>query len=89
MRSRSSGSLRGGVGKRLTEVVQLLQVYCSLAELEIAAGESPKVGDVALPEDMAERVEGWTEGEAERDKFMGRLQAVGKDPRAALEEMGG
>ena len=32
------------------------------------------------------------EGEAEREKqreaFMGKLQAVGKDPRAALEAMG-
>ena len=46
-----------------------------------------------LPEDMRERVRGWAEVEAEREKqreaFMGRLRAVGKDPRAALEEMGG
>jgi hypothetical protein len=81
------------VRKRLTEIAQLLQVYARLAELEIAAGERPKTGDVALPEDMRERVKQWTEDEAEREKqreeFMGRLQAVGKDPRAALEEMGG
>jgi hypothetical protein len=37
---------------------------------------------------MGERVRGWAEGEAEREKqrevFMGKLQAVGNDPRAAL-----
>ena len=73
--------------------MQFLQVYCRLAELEIAAGERPRAGDVALPEDTRERVKGWAEDEAEREKqreaFMGRLQAVGKDPRAALETMGG
>jgi hypothetical protein len=63
MRSRSSGSLRGGVGKRLTEVVQLLQVYCSLAELEIAAGERPKAEDIALPENTGQRVRQWAEAE--------------------------
>ena len=44
-----------------------------------------------LPEDTAERVKGWAEGEAEREKqreaFLGRLKAVGKDPRAALETL--
>jgi hypothetical protein len=88
-----SGDLDPVIRKRLTEVVQLVQSYCRLAELEIAAGERPKVGDVALPEDAAERVRGWAEGEAEREKqreeFMGRLRAVGKDPGAALEAMGG
>ena len=51
------------------------------------------MGEVALPEDISDRVRGWAEGEAEREKqreeFMGRLRAAGKDPRAALEEMGG
>src|SRR5215208_6227763 len=50
------------VRKRLTEIVQLLQVYARLAELEIAAGERPRAGDVALTEDMGERVKGWAEG---------------------------
>jgi hypothetical protein len=73
--------------------VQLLQVYARLAELEIASGERPKAGDVALPDGTAEKAKEWAEGEAERERqretFMGRLQAVGKDPRAALEETGG
>jgi hypothetical protein len=49
----------------------------------------PREGDVGLPEDIPERVREWAEGEAEREKqreaFLGRLQAVSKDPRAALE----
>ena len=80
------------VRKRLTELVQLLQVYARLAELEIAAGERSRAGHVALPDDTAERIKGWAEGEAEREKqreaFLGRLQAVGKDPGVALEAMG-
>jgi len=72
--------------------VQLLQVYARLAELGIASGEKPRLGDVTLPEDMPEQVRKWAEGEAEREKqreaFMGKLGAVGKDPRAALEGMG-
>jgi hypothetical protein len=79
------------VRKRLTEIVQLLQVYARLAELEIAAGERPTAGEVALPKNMGEHVRGWAQGEAERKKqreaFMGRLQAVEKDPRAAQEGM--
>jgi len=84
-----SGDLHPTVKKRLTEIAQLLQVYARLAELEIAAGERLRAGDVALPEDTGQRVRQWTEGEAEREKqreiFMGKLQAVEKDPRAALE----
>jgi hypothetical protein len=82
------------VHRYLTEVVQLLfWVYARLAELEIAAEERPRAGDVALPEDTVEKAKEWAEGEAEREKqreaFMGKLQAVGKDPRAAVEEFGG
>ena len=48
---------------------------------------------MALPEDTAEKVKEWAEVEAEREKqreaLMGKLRAVGKDPRAVLEEMGG
>jgi hypothetical protein len=43
--------------------VQLVQLYCRLAEPEIAAGVRPKAAEVALPEDTAERVKGWAEGE--------------------------
>jgi hypothetical protein len=88
-----SGDLDPLIRKRLAEVVQLVQSYCRLAELEIAAGEKPKAGGVGLPEDTGQRAKEWAEGEAEREKqreeFMGRLRAVGKDPRLALEAMGG
>ena len=88
-----SGNLDPVIRKRLAEVVQLVQSYCRLAELEIAAGERPRAGDIALPEDTAEKVKEWAEGEdakvRERETFMGKLRAVGKDPRAALEAMGG
>ena len=90
-----SGDLHPTVKKRLSEVVGLLQVYSRLAELEIASGDAPKFpgkGYVALPEDTAEKAKEWAEGEVERQKqregFMGKLQAVGENPRAALEGMG-
>ena len=88
-------SAHSGGTERITtyKVVQLLQVYARLAELEIAAGEKPRAGDVALPQDTAKKAKEWAEGEAEREKqreaLLGRLRAVGKDPMAALEEMGG
>jgi hypothetical protein len=44
------------IRKRLAEVVQLVQCYCRLAELEIAAGERPKTGEVALPEVTGQRI---------------------------------
>ena len=88
-----SGDLDPAIRKRLAEVVQLVQSYCRLAELEIAAGERPKAGEVAFPEYTREKVKEWAVGEAEREKqreaFMGKLRAVGKDPRAALETMDG
>jgi hypothetical protein len=88
-----SGDLNSLIRKRLTEIAQLLQVYARLAELEIAAGEKPRAGDVTLPEDTGQRVRQWAEREAEKEKqreaFLGRLQAVNKDPRTVLEEMGG
>jgi hypothetical protein len=88
-----SGDLDPVIRKRLAEVVQLVQSYCRLAELEIAAGEKPRAGAVALPEDTGERVKQWARGEAvgakEQEAFMGKLRAVGKDPKAALDETGG
>ena len=43
---------------------------------------------MALPEDASEKAKEWAEGESERERqreaFMGKLQAVGKDPRTAL-----
>jgi len=78
--------------KRPAGGVRLPQVYARLAELELSAGEKPRAGDVALPEGTGQRAKEWAEGEAEREKereeFMGELQAVEKDPRTALEEMG-
>src|SRR5215207_1220045 len=65
------------VRKRLAEVVQLVQSYCRLAELEIAAGDRPKAGEVALPEDIPERVREWAHGEEanvrEREELVGEL----------------
>src|SRR5215217_5252606 len=58
-----SGDLDPAFRKRLAEVVQLVQSYCRLAELEIAAGERPRAGDVALPEDTVQKVKEWAEGE--------------------------
>jgi len=91
-----SNELHPLVRKRLAEVVQLLQVYARLAELEINAGERPRKGDVALPEDTSGRIAGWAEGEEanvrEREELANELsQAMrdhGHDPtpiREALE----
>ncbi len=85
------------VRKRLTEIVQLLQVYARLAELEITAGERPMVRDVALPEDMGARVKEWAEGE-ERKTREGKdlveelgqaLEALGYDAGAVKAVVGG
>jgi hypothetical protein len=92
-----SGDLDPLVRKRLAEVVQLVQSYCRLAELEIPAGERPKAGDVALPEDMLERAKGWAEdeeAEAKKSKEMAdelsrAMQAHGHDPTPIREAMGG
>src|SRR5215217_1766567 len=56
-----SGELDPVIRKLLAEVVQLVQSYCRLAELEIAAGERPRAGDVALPEGTAQKAKGWAE----------------------------
>ena len=51
-----SSELHPLVRKRLTEVIQILQVYCRLSALELAAGEKPQPEDVSLPGDTPERV---------------------------------
>jgi len=92
-----SGDLDPAIRKRLAEVVQLVQSYCRLAELEIAAGEKPKAGDVGLSEDTAEKAKEWAEGEAEREKereeLAGELswamEARGCDAGAVKEVIGG
>ena len=73
-----------------------MRVYARLAELEIHAGERPKAGDVALPEDLPKRVRKWTGGEdgkvREREKLAGELSAAmlarGLDPTPIREAMG-
>ena len=85
------------VRKRLTDVVGLLQTYARLAELEINAGERPRAGDVALPEDTAEKAKEWAKGEEERERereeLVGELSAAmrahGHDPMPIREAMGG
>ncbi len=90
-----SGDLDPLVRKRLAEITQLIQSYCRLAELEVTSDEAPRFPGkdyVALPEDTSERAKEWAEEEAERElereAFRGKLEAVGKNPRAALEGMG-
>ena len=83
--------------KRHTEVVQLLQVYARLAELEIVAGEKPEQGDISVPESTKECVSEWAEGEEtkvkEREELVGELSAAmrarGHDPTPIREAMGG
>jgi hypothetical protein len=92
-----SGNLDPLIRKRLTEVVQLLQVYARLAELEITAGERPRTGDVAPLEGLGERIREWAEGEEakarERKELAGELgqamRAHGHDPTPIREAMGG
>jgi hypothetical protein len=95
-----SGNLDPLVRKRLTEVVQLLQVYARLAELEMVAGEAfrfPRKGSVALPEDAAEKAKEWAEGEVgkvwEREQILSELdlamEARGYDTYTVKAVMGG
>ena len=92
-----SNELHLQVRKRLTEVVQLLQTYARLAELELAAGEKPRPGDVSLPADTTERVREWVEGEEAKEQERGELveelskamKARGYDPTPIRQVMGG
>ena len=92
-----SGNLNPIIRRRLADVVQLIQFYCRLAELEIAAGERPRVGDVALPEDMGGRIKGWAEDEETKARAgqdlaeeLGQvMQAHGHDPTPIREVVGG
>ena len=91
-----SGELDPAIRKRLTEIAQLLQVYARLAELEIAAGERPRAGEVALPEDMGERVRGWAEDEESEmqkgkelaEELSEAMRVHGHDPTPIGEAMG-
>jgi len=92
-----SNDLHPLIRKRLTEVVQLLQVYCRLSELELAAGEKPTSGDIALPEDAEERIREWAGVEEtkvrERERLVEDLsqamEAQGHDTQAVKSVMGG
>jgi hypothetical protein len=68
-----SNELHLQVRKRLTEIVQLLQTYARLAELELAAGEKPRPDEVSLPEGTPERVREWAEGEEAKEREMEQL----------------
>jgi hypothetical protein len=85
-----SGELDLRVKKRLTELAQLLQVYCRLAELELAAGGRPRFsepGEYGLPEDTAEKAKELAGREAEKQKFMESIGAFNKDPMGTLKKM--
>ncbi len=87
-----SGGLDPTIKKRLTDIVGLLQVYSRPAELEMTAREVAKFagkGYVALPEDTAEKAKGWAEKEGEKARVMEGITGFNKNPRAALEAMGG
>ena len=92
-----SNELHLQVRKRLTEVIQLLQTYARLAELELAAGEKPRAGDVSLPEGTKARITEWVEGEdakvreeeALMDELSQAMKARGYDPTPIRQVMGG
>ena len=92
-----SNELNPSVRKRLAEVVQLVQSYCRLAELEIAAGEKPRTGDVALPEHTGQRVRQWAQVEKDEmqngkelvEELGQAMQAHGRDPVPIREAIGG
>ena len=85
------------VRRHLQGIVQLLQTYARLAELELAAREKPRPGEVSLPEGIKERVTEWAEGEEakerERVKLTEELSAAmrnrGYDPTPIRQVMGG
>jgi hypothetical protein len=69
------------VRKRLTEVVQILQVYARLVQLAIAVEEKPSAGDVALSEDMARKSKEWAEDEKAK---VGHLKELISELGAAM-----
>ena len=84
-----SNELHPNVKKCLIEIVQILQVYARLTELELAAGEEgPKVGPlpVALPGDVGEKVREWVDGEEAKVREKEEERAEGK---RALSEAAG
>ena len=92
-----SGDLDPAIRKRLAEVVQLVQSYCRLAELEITVGERARAGEVALPEDTLEKAKEWADGEERKmrerkelsEDLSQAMEARGHDPTPIREAMGG
>jgi hypothetical protein len=91
-----SNELHPLVRKRLTEIVQLLQVYCRLVELELTAGEKPAPCGVSLPEGTKERITEWAEGEEAKarekealvDNLSQAMKVRGYDPTPIRGVMG-
>ncbi len=57
------GELNPSVKQYLAELAQLLQVYVRLTELQIATGEKPEQGGIALPADFLDRFQRYVTGE--------------------------
>jgi hypothetical protein len=75
------------VKKRIAPIAQLLQTYCRLAELELAAGGRPRfseLGDYGLPEGTAENARAWAGRDAEKEKPMEGIAACSRDPTGTL-----
>ena len=93
-----SNELHPLVRKRLTEIVQLLQVYARLSELEITSmgTEGKKLPvfnaraalDVGPPEDTKEKVQEWVEGEEEKAERRKEDERVLKEVAALAESRG-
>ena len=93
-----ANDLHPSVRKRLTEIVQLLQVYARLAELEIASMEAEgrklpifnarEVLDVGLPEDTRGKVQEWVIGEQERERQKEEGERILKEVAALAESRG-
>lgn len=91
-----SGRLPAGVGKRLAEVVQLLQCFLRAAELEMRAAEEPLRADLdvrGLREQVLRRVEELEERERGREEILSKMvpamEARGYDTGAVRAVMGG
>jgi hypothetical protein len=85
-----SGELDLRVKRRLTEITQLIQSYCRLAELELAAGGRPRFsepGEYGLPEDTAQKAREWAGREAEKERSTEGIAAFNKDSLGTLEAM--
>ncbi len=93
-----SNELHPLVRKRLTEVVQLLQVYARLAELEIASMQAEgkklpvfragEVLDIALPSGTKEKVRGFAQAEQEKAERQKEGERVLREVAAIAESRG-